>query len=66
MFGPHRERRPDSPIANAVVVARLATHEAEEQYGPSGRLPEGSTGPGAPAERRGPRRHVLAGLSTGC
>ena len=32
MIGPHGEKRPDDPIANAVHIARLATGEAEEQY----------------------------------
>ena len=32
MIGPHGEKRPDDPIANAVHIARLATGEAEELY----------------------------------
>ena len=32
MIGPHGEKRPANPIANAVHVAKLATGEAEEQY----------------------------------
>ena len=32
MTGPHGEKRPGNPIANAVHVAKLATREAEEQY----------------------------------
>lgn len=32
MIGPHGEKRPDDPIANAVHIARLATRETEEQY----------------------------------
>ena len=32
MIGPHGEKRPDDPNANAVHIARLATGEAEEQY----------------------------------
>ena len=32
MTGPHGEKRPDSPIANAALIVRLATGQAEEQY----------------------------------
>ena len=32
MVGPHGEKRPGDPIANAVHVAKLATGEIEETY----------------------------------
>ena len=32
MTGPHGEKRPADPIANAVHVMRIATDEAEEEY----------------------------------
>ena len=31
-IGPHGEKRPADPIANALHVARLSTGDAEEQY----------------------------------
>ena len=42
MIGPHGEKRPGNPIANAVHVAKLATGEAEERrHGQAGRRQEG-------------------------
>ena len=32
MIGPHGEKRPADPLANALHVARLSTGEAEETY----------------------------------
>ena len=48
MIGPHGEKRPDNPIANAVLVARLVTGEAEEQY-----VEHASRSGGRQGQRRG-------------
>lgn len=32
VVGPHGEKRPADPVANALHVAKLLTGEAEEQY----------------------------------
>ena len=58
MIGPHGEKRPANPIANAVHVAKLATGEAEEQYVDTAKQAGGKAGGTAraaaltPAERK--------------
>ena len=48
-IGPHGEKRPANPIANAVHVAKLATGEAEEQYVDTAKQAGGKAGGAARA-----------------
>ena len=49
MIGPHGEKRPGNPIANAVHVAKLATGEAEERYVDTAKQAGGKAGGAARA-----------------
>ena len=44
MIGPHGEKRPGNPTANAVHVAKLATGEAEETYVDTAKQKRGKKG----------------------
>jgi hypothetical protein len=56
MIGPHGEKRPGNPIANAVHVAKLATGEAEEQYVDTAKQAAGQKGGSARAEALTPEQ----------
>ena len=61
MIGPHGEKRPGNPIANAVHVAKLATGQAEEQYVDTAKQAGGKKGGAARAEALTPQqRHQIA------
>ena len=61
MIGPHGEKRPGNPIANAVHVAKLATGEAEEQYVDTAKQAAGQKGGEARAETlTAEQRHQIA------
>ena len=61
MIGPHGEKRPGNPIANAVHVAKLATGEAEEQYVDTAKQAGGKAGGTARAAALTPKqRHQIA------
>ena len=61
-IGPHGEKRPGNPIANAVHVAKLATGEAEEQYVDTAKQAGGKKG-GAAAPQRSPLSSGARSLS---
>ena len=48
--GPRGEKRPADPIANAVLVGKIATGDAEEQYVNAGKREGGRKGGKARAE----------------
>ena len=50
MIGPHGEKRPADPIANALHVAKLSTGEAEETYVNAAKQASGRKGGQARAE----------------
>ena len=50
MIGPNGEKRPHDVIANAVLAARIATGEADEQYVDPSRQDRGRLGACARAE----------------
>ena len=56
MIGPHGEKRPGNPVANAVHVAKLATGEAEEQYVDQAKQAGGRQGGKARAEALTPEQ----------
>ena len=61
MIGPHGEKRPGNPIANAVHVAKLATGETEEQYVDTAKQAGGKKGGAARAAALTPeQRHQIA------
>ena len=59
MIGPHGEKRPGNPIANAVHVAKLATGEAEEQYVDTAKQAGGKAGGEARAAALTPEQRRL-------
>jgi hypothetical protein len=59
MIGPHGEKRPGNPIANAVHVAKLATGETEEQYVDTAKQAGGKKGGKARAEALTPAERKL-------
>ena len=56
MIGPNGEMRPADVIANAVLVARIATGEVEEEHVDSGRRRGGKLGGPARASSLTPER----------
>ena len=54
--GPHGEKRPADPVANALHVAKLLTGEAEETYVDPARQTGGRKGGQARAEALSPAR----------
>ena len=56
MIGPNGQKRPNDVIANAVLAARIATGEAEEEYADRSRQDRGRLGACARAERLAPER----------
>ena len=56
MIGPHGEKRPADPIANAVHVMRIATGEAEEEFVHLGKRRGGLNGGRARAEALTPEQ----------
>ena len=54
--GPHGEKRPADPMANALHVAKLLTGEAEETYVDQSRQADGRKGGEARAEALTPER----------
>ncbi len=65
-IGPHGEKRPADPVANALHVAKLLTGEAEEQYVDPAKQAEGRKGGQAsaanldPEQRRANAQHAAA------
>ena len=59
MIGPHGEKRPGNPIANAVHVAKLTTGEAEEQYVDTAKQAGGKAGGEARAAALTPEQRRL-------
>ncbi len=49
-IGPNGEKRPADVVANAVLVAKIATGEAEEQYVSAGKRKGGQKGGKARAD----------------
>ena len=56
MIGPNGEKRPGDVIANAVLAARIATGEAEEEHVDAGRRRGGKAGGPARASSMTPER----------
>ena len=55
-IGPHGEKRPADPLANALHVARLSTGEAEETYVNAAKQAGGRKGGEARAKALTPER----------
>ena len=58
-IGPHGEKRPADPVANALHVARLSTGEAEEEYVDQRKQAGGQAGGKARAARMPPEERKL-------
>ena len=56
MIGPNGEKRPSNPVAAGVLIARLATGEAEEEYVNQERQAGGQKGGKARADTLTPER----------
>jgi len=65
MIGPNGEKRPNDVIANAVLAARIATGEVEEEYVDPGRQNRGRLGACARADSLTPERRREIATSSG-